>query len=627
LNCEPAIDHVAKSPTQLQSCPAYGLTMSSTSTRLPRMLWAPIGLRALAYLRPYRVPLGTALGCAFISAVLSLVPALALRGIIDRLVHHSRSFGGVAALVGLAFAATILGSLVSVLQTYLTVSVSENVVATLRAQLFGRLLEQSIGYFTGQRGGEAISRILNDAGGIDNTMGPTLIGLFTNSILAIASLVVMAVLDWKLTVLSLLFGPMIAVLLRLGARGMFRARTVTQQHFADLTAFLHDALGLSGLMLVKSFAREPRERQLFAEVNSGLRDAEIHQQMVFSWFGVTFSILQAIGPALLLVAGGYLVIHHQIGLGGLVAFAVIAARFAGSVQAVANGGLAMLGSLALWERVFGVLDHEPDIRELPSARPLPLTEGSIRLERVSFTYPGQHRPALADISVDVRARSLTALVGPSGAGKTTLSQLIPRFHDPDAGRVLIDGFDIRDAKLESLGAVIGMVLQDSYLTHASLRENLRYGSPDASDDNILRACELANLSGVIDGLSDGLDTVVGERGHRLSGGEKQRVSIARAVLKDPPILILDEATSHLDTLSERLVQQAMNRLIGGRTSLVIAHRLSTVLGADLIIVLDGGRVVQSGRHDDLILEGGLYRRLYDSQFSQPSRAGNTGPSH
>lgn len=588
---------------------------TSLPRRLPRKHWQPVARRALGYLQPYRVRMTIAVLCVALSSVLALAPALAVRGLVDHLTGPHASFGSAARLIALALMATLVASLLGVAQNYLTLTVSESVVAQLRSDLFDHLLGESIGYFTRRRAGEAVSRILNDAGGIDTMMGPTLVALTSSIFTALAAAALMVYLDWRLALLAFALGPVVAVCLRLAGRAIFQARERVQAQFSEVTAYLHETLGISGIQLIKSFARAPRERARFRELSTTLRDLEISAGMSTQWFSVAMRLLQMAAPAVLLLAGGYLVAHHELTLGALLAFSVLALSFAGTVQSTANGLLLVIGSLALWQRVFETLDHESELREAANATSLKVTRGAIRFEGVSFAYPGQAVPALADLSVELRPGELTALVGPSGAGKTTLSQLVPRFFDPQHGRVLIDGHDVRSVTFESLGAAVGMVSQDPYLVHASLRENLAYGRAEAGDHEMHVAADQANLSEVIANLPQGLDTFVGERGHRLSGGEKQRIAIARAVLKDPPILILDEATSHLDSVSEQLVQAALNELLDDRTSLVIAHRLSTIHAADQIIVLDHGRVVQTGVHDRLMHESGLYRRLYETQYA------------
>jgi ATP-binding cassette subfamily B protein len=335
---------------------------------------------------------------------------------------------------------------------------------------------------------------------------------------------------------------------------------------------------------------------------------------------MALGMLQSIGPTLLLLAGGYLIAHGELSIGSLLAFSVVGIRFAGSVQEAATAALAVIGSLAPWQRIFQTLNEPVEVRERPGAHALESVRGTIAIDGVSFTYPGQDHAALREVSVAIEPGELAALVGPSGAGKTTLSHLVPRFYDPQVGSVRLDGHDVRELTFASLAGAVGLVLQDTFLLHATLRENLAYGRPEASEEQLLAAASQANLDAVIAGLPQGLDTVIGERGHRLSGGEKQRVAIARVILKDPPILIFDEATSHLDSVSERLIQDTLAELSRGRTSLVIAHRLSTILAADRIFVLDGGEIVERGTHAELVQAGGLYIRLYETQFAGAASA-------
>jgi ATP-binding cassette subfamily B protein len=326
-------------------------------------------------------------------------------------------------------------------------------------------------------------------------------------------------------------------------------------------------------------------------------------------------VLAALAPALVILAGGWLVIEGRTTVGTVFVFAtVLMQRFGGAMGSLGETHVNLTGSLALFRRLFAYIDHPPEVADAPRARALSRIDGHLRLERVTFAHPGQARPALADLSAAIEPGQLVALVGPSGAGKTTLTTLVPRFHDPQAGRVLVDGHDVRDIALESLRAHIGIVFQDTFLFYASIRDNLLYARPDASEDELAAAAKASYLHEFAAALPDGYDTVVGERGHRLSGGEKQRVAIARVILKDPRILILDEATSNLDTVSEQLIQAALRPLFAGRTSLVIAHRLSTILAADAILVLDGGRLVERGTHAELLERGGLYATLYERQF-------------
>jgi ATP-binding cassette, subfamily B, bacterial len=571
--------------------------------------------RVLGYLGPYRGRGGLALLVVLAHSLLSIVPILAIRAIANHLTHPHASFGPVLLIVGLAFGATVLSGLLGVAETYLTVSLSERVVADLRSGLFDHLVGQSVAYFTRNRAGDVMSRILNDVEAVDNILGTTLLSLVSSALTSAVSIAVMVYLSWQLTLLTLVIAPFVALGLSRGGRSIYDARERVQGELSELTAYLRERLDLSAMMLTKSFGRERRERARFAELNRSLRDREVEAGMATQWITMALRTLQVIGPAVMLLAGGYLVSEGELSLGSLLAFSIVAIRFAGTAQEAASGALQVAGSLAPWRRIFETLDEPFDVQERVDARALADVRGAIELDGVSFAYAGQERPALCEVSARIEPGQLAALVGPSGAGKTTFSQLVPRFYDPQAGAVRIDGNDVRELTFASLAQAVGLVLQDTFLFHASLRENLAYGRPDASDEEVLAAAAQANLEGVLAGLPEGLDTVIGERGHRLSGGEKQRVAIARVILKNPQILIFDEATSHLDSVSERLIQDTLAELSRGRTSLVIAHRLSTILAADQILVLDHGEIVERGTHAELVQAGGVYVRLYESQFA------------
>jgi len=379
-------------------------------------------------------------------------------------------------------------------------------------------------------------------------------------------------------------------------------------------------LGISGILLVKAFSKERAEECRFNGLNADLRRLEICQAMIGRWFELLGATFIAVGPALLLLLGGYLVLTGQTTVGTVVSVVtILGARLAGSLGNLAGLHVNLLGSLALFQRIFGYLDLPADVADRDGARVLSDVRGAIAFDDVTFTYPQAARPALDGVSFQVEPGQLVALVGPSGAGKTTVTSLVARFYDPDRGSVRLDGVDVRDLRLESLSRHLGIVFQDTFLFHASVRDNLLYAQPAASQAAVEAAARAAHIHAFIVSLPDGYDTIVGERGHRLSGGEKQRIAIARVILKDPRIVILDEATSNLDTLSEQLIQAALRPLFTGRTAFVIAHRLSTILAADVILVVQEGRLVEQGTHHALLARGGLYRTLYERQF-QPEEA-------
>jgi ATP-binding cassette subfamily B protein len=571
--------------------------------------------RAFRYFLPYRRRGAVALATICLSAAVGLVPALLAKRLIDHLTAPNPRFSYVAAVVVAALAASVLGGLVAVAQSYLRVSISQGIMFDLRRQLFERLLGQSVAFFTRSRTGDVMSRINNDVGRIDDVVSDTIFGLLRNAIVVASTLAFMVYLDWRLTLVALAGVPIAVVPSRWIGRASYRAHQRTQGKLAEMSAYLQEVLGISGILLTKAFAKERVERGRFARINDDLRRLEIRQLMIGNWYGMLMTGLIAAGPAVLWLYGSYRVIHHEASLGTVVTLGtVLTMRLYGSVADLGNLNVNVVGSLALFQRLFDYLDLQTEVAEAPDARPLARVRGAVTFDRVTFAYGAGAEPALREVSFEIEPGQLVALVGPSGAGKTTTSYLIPRFYDPSAGSVRIDGRDLRTVTLESVGRNVGIVFQDTFLWHASIRDNLLYARPDASEEELAQAARAAYLEEFIGSLPDGAETIVGERGHRLSGGEKQRTALARVILKNPPILILDEATSHLDTLSEQLIQAALKSLVAGRTSIVIAHRLSTILAADLILVFEHGRVIERGDHAELLARGGLYAELYERQF-------------
>jgi len=407
--------------------------------------------------------------------------------------------------------------------------------------------------------------------------------------------------------------PLMVIPLAPVGRRMYAIRKRTREQRDVIESLLQETLSLSGITLIKSFVREPSEAKRFHEAGSDLMKLEIRLALVGRWFIALIGALVIIGPAIVWLGGGWLAIRSGLGVGTIVAFVAYLGRLYGPASALIGVQVQLVSAFAVFERIFDYLDMAPESPQRPNAIDVGIARGDIAFEDVRFGYTAD-RLALDGVSFHARPGELVAFVGPSGAGKTTIMQLLPRFYDPQGGRVLLDGYDVRDLTLASLRRNIGIVTQETYLFHASIAENLRYGKAEATDAELLDACKAANIYDLIASLPEGLETIVGERGHKLSGGERQRIAIARVLLKNPRVLILDEATSSLDSTSERLIKEALVPLMRDRTSLVVAHRLSTVLRADVINVVDGGRIVECGTHGELLKEGGLYASLFTAQF-------------
>lgn len=595
--------------------------------------------RVWSYARPYR---GTLLGILVTVLVISglgVVPPILIRYLIDVAIPN-RDLGLLTLLGAGMVLVPLVSALVGVLQRWWSSKAGEGIIFDLRRELFQHLSRMSLRFFTATKTGELMNRLNTDVVGAQQAITGTFVTIISNFVAVVAALVVMIGADWRLTLLALVAMPLFILPARRVARVLRRVTEQQMERNATMSGILQETFNVSGALLVRLFGRKDAELARFEKEAAAVRDLGVRRAMVGRWFFAALGMVSAVGTAAVFWLGGWLVIRGELDLGIVVMFSTLLAQLYGPLSGLSNSRVEFATSLVSFERVFEVLDLATDIPEPENPVVLDRVEGAVSFENVSFRY-GSDEPeglaavkrwrdagidldlpsqastrtwALEDLTFEAPPGTLTALVGPSGAGKTTISYLIPRLYDVTEGTVRIDGHDVRDLSFETLAGSIGVVTQETYLFHDTIAANLRYARPDATLEELQMAVEAANVHELIANLPDGFDTVVGERGYRLSGGEKQRLAIARVILKDPQILILDEATSHLDSRSEALIQEALERLMEGRTSIVIAHRLSTVRSADQILVLDEGRLVEAGTHEDLLEADGLYRLLYETQF-------------
>jgi ATP-binding cassette subfamily B protein len=571
---------------------------------------------------PYWKQEVTVLACIVVGSVIGLMPPLFAKWIIDVAIpKHDMGLVGfnVAGMV----VSAVTGGVIGVYQGYLNSLVGEGIMRDIRTTLVAHLHRMPLSFFTGTKTGEIMNRVSSDVDNIDNVVTGTLVSIVTNIATMVTTVVTVFILDWRLALVSLAIIPLMIIPLSPVGRRMYDIRKETREKRDEIESITQETLSISGITLIKSFVREPFERARFSKAGTELMTLEIRLAMVGRWFIASINAMVIIGPALVWLAGAWLAIKGGVTVGTIVAFVGYLGRLYTPASALAGVQVQIVSALAVFERIFAYLDMKPEGDEKPNAVVLANVSGDVRFDDVYFNY-SEDRTALDGVTFHIEPGQMAAFVGPSGAGKTTITQLVPRFYDPQRGSVRIDGVDVRDVTLASLRENIGIVTQETYLFHDTIAANLRYAREDASDEQMIAAAKAANIHEFIAGLPLGYKTVVGERGHKLSGGERQRLAIARVLLKNPCILILDEATSALDSNTEALIQAALVPLMQGRTSLVIAHRLSTILNADVIFVVEHGRIVESGSHQELLARDGAYAQLYLKQFRE--REGEPAPA-
>jgi ATP-binding cassette subfamily B protein len=516
-------------------------------------------------------------------------------------------------MVGLMVLLPLSSGLLGVLQNFLNTKVGQAIMRDLRQQLFKNLQMQSMAFFTNSRSGEVIQRVTGDVQMVQSVVTTMVVSALTQITIVVTAVAILFSMDWKLASIALFILPIFVLPVGKVASLRKKIRLEAQRVRSEMTSHLNETFGVSGALLTRIFTREEKQQERFSELNQKSMDLELKSSLVGRWFSMFLGILSPMGTALIYVYGGLSVMQGDMTIGGIIAFSAYLGKLYSPVSSLLNLHIEVSTALVIFQRIFEFQDMEPDVSDNPEAKDLPEIKGRVEFQSVFYAYkPGE--PALRNINFEARPGQLVALVGPSGAGKSTMIGMLARLYDATKGRIMIDGYDVRDVTLNSLRKQIAFVTQESYMFHSTIKENMLFAREDATQEEIEDACRKAYIHDLIMSFPEGYDTVAGERGHRLSGGERQRMAIARAIIKNPRILVLDEATSHLDSQSEAYVQRALEELMVGRTTIVIAHRLSTILAADKILVMSKGRIIEQGAHEELLRKGGVYAGLYHTQF-------------
>lgn len=569
-------------------------------------------VRILKYFKPFWKQLLLAIILLFIVSLLGLIPPIMTKNIIDKALPQ-RSMYLLIMFILVCIGATVLKELVSVGQNYINTWISKHIIYNMKNEMYKHLQHMSMNFFSLSKPGEIITRMTSDIEGIQDIFKTTVVNALSSVLTLVTTIVALLSMNFKMAIISMIILPVFILPTRKVGKYRWKVALDSQKMLGELNQLIQETLSISGSTLMKIFTKEKDAYDQFEDTNKKVIKLQIKESLAGRWFFMTMSIFITLGPMIIYLYGGYLFMQDKMSIGEIVAFVALLDRLYRPVTQLSNIHIDVTRSLALFQRIFDYFDMEEEKADKKDAKNLSNIEGYIEFNNVSFSYK-KGLEVLHNISFSIKPDTMTALVGASGVGKTTVTNLIPRLYEVSEGSIKIDGIDISDVKLQSLRSQIGIVMQEPYLFNDTIEANLRYGREDATYEEIIEACKSAYIHDFIMSLPEKYNTIVGNRGIKLSGGEKQRISIARVILKNPKILILDEATSSLDSVSEMYIQKALVPLLKGRTSIVIAHRLSTILSADNILVFEDGKIVQSGNHENLLVEGGLYKKLYDTQF-------------